>query len=69
MLINEGLEELAQKRYEEAKKAGVTSIVLNEEQTGGLMLYINQKPKVPLLSFEVGTDKLYVGADTMTETP
>jgi hypothetical protein len=68
MLVSEVFENLVQVKYEEAKKNGVSSIFLDENRLGGLMLYINKKPAFLLTSFEAGADKIYVGAESESKT-
>lgn len=68
MHIDQQFEELIQKKYEEAKEANAKSILLSEEFIGGITLFINEKPAIPMITFTAGDDVLYVGASEIIST-
>ena len=69
MLINEEFKDLVQKAYEEAKSKGDSNVVVDEKVLGGLTLFVNKKPKYPMIQFTSGQDIIYVGSEEIVTIP
>ena len=57
--------EMVSERYAEMKCNNKVEDYLEKEKLGELKIFINQKPKYCLFSFEIDSDKVYVGSETM----
>ncbi|MCC6198712.1 hypothetical protein IT401_00645 [Candidatus Nomurabacteria bacterium] len=68
MFISEEYKEIVEKKYVEAKEAGIDTITLDEKTLGGLTLFIGAKPAFSLGTFimEDGAS-VYIGAQLLTK--
>ena len=63
---NKKLKEMIENKYKEMKGKNISEDFLNKEALGDIKIFINKKPQYTLpLSEEFGTDKVYVGSETM----
>jgi hypothetical protein len=63
MFINNEIDELVQKKYDEAVATAADSIFLEDNTLGNLTLFLKEKPTHVLLTYTFDGKEVYVGGN------
>ncbi len=63
--VNPKFVEMVLERYTEMTSNNIFEDYLDKEKLGGLKIFINHKPKYCFLTFEIDSDKVYLGSESM----